>query len=82
MIFEVGSQTYFHRISVKERYFVECGETELRVLGRLALSQKCVNSAKRATKLTGHVITSDWLMLISVGRSALFNSMRRASIRI
>ena len=82
IIFRVANQTNFHRISLKERYLIECGKTELNALSRLALSQKCVNSAQRGTKLTGHWITSDWLMLISVDRGAIFNSMRRARIRI
>ena len=67
MIFEIESQTNFHRISVKERNFVECGKTELEALGRLALSQKCVKSAQGATKLTGHVVSLDHVTVHLIG---------------
>ena len=67
MIFEVGSQTNFHRILVKERNFVECGKTESEALGRLALSQICVNSAQRATKLTRHMVSFDHVTVHLIG---------------
>ena len=68
----VESHCNFHQISLKEkRNFLEWGNTETNLLGGLSLSKICVSSAQKPNKLGDHVITSDWLMLISVGSGAI-----------
>ena len=69
----------FIKSSLKERNFLECGNT-----GTNALDWRWAKnvSIRQQNKLDGDVIDSDWLMLISLGTGAIFNLMRQVRIKI